>query len=109
MFIFFFFFFKQKTAYEMVRSDWSSDVCSSDLIVPRRDVTVSRVVVPARRVDDDGRSWYVVHRRRRRWRVHDGGWRWRVDNCGLLHYDGLLDNDGLTNDVGGAVEDRLAS
>src|SRR5881396_3440049 len=25
-----FFFFKQKTAYEMVRSDWSSDVCSSD-------------------------------------------------------------------------------
>ena len=25
------FFFKQKTAYEMVRSDWSSDVCSSDL------------------------------------------------------------------------------
>src|SRR6187397_3670765 len=27
----FFFFFKQKTAYEMVYSDWSSDVCSSDL------------------------------------------------------------------------------
>src|SRR6187397_3593165 len=26
-----FFFFKQKTAYEMVYSDWSSDVCSSDL------------------------------------------------------------------------------
>src|SRR3546814_5521780 len=29
-----FFFFKQKTAYEMRISDWSSDVCSSDL--PRR-------------------------------------------------------------------------
>src|SRR3546814_2191562 len=28
-----FFFFKQKTAYEMRISDWSSDVCSSDLIV----------------------------------------------------------------------------
>src|SRR3546814_4510422 len=28
---FFFFFFKQKTAYEMRISDWSSDVCSSDL------------------------------------------------------------------------------
>src|SRR3546814_1181733 len=27
-----FFFFKQKTAYEMRISDWSSDVCSSDLI-----------------------------------------------------------------------------
>src|SRR3546814_5758271 len=26
-------FFKQKTAYEMRISDWSSDVCSSDLIV----------------------------------------------------------------------------
>src|SRR3546814_1628837 len=28
----FFFFFKQKTAYEMRISDWSSDVCSSDLM-----------------------------------------------------------------------------
>src|SRR3546814_6244776 len=28
------FFFKQKTAYEMRISDWSSDVCSSDLTVP---------------------------------------------------------------------------
>ena len=26
-----FFFFKQKTAYEMCGRDWSSDVCSSDL------------------------------------------------------------------------------
>src|SRR3546814_9771517 len=31
----YFFFFKQKTAYEMRISDWSSDVCSSDLIAPR--------------------------------------------------------------------------
>src|SRR3546814_5155195 len=29
-----FFFFKQKTAYEMRISDWSSDVCSSDLHSP---------------------------------------------------------------------------
>src|SRR3546814_11875927 len=28
------FFFKQKTAYEMRISDWSSDVCSSDLLIP---------------------------------------------------------------------------
>src|SRR3546814_5041005 len=28
-----FFFFKQKTAYEMRISDWSSDVCPSDLII----------------------------------------------------------------------------
>src|SRR3546814_7060299 len=31
-----FFFFKQKTAYEMRISDWSSDVCSSDLGFPMR-------------------------------------------------------------------------
>src|SRR3546814_7917078 len=30
----YFFFFKQKTAYEMRISDWSSDVCSSDLDDP---------------------------------------------------------------------------
>src|SRR3546814_920701 len=30
-----FFFFKQKTAYEMRISDWSSDVCSSDLLTVR--------------------------------------------------------------------------
>src|SRR3546814_10631845 len=30
--LFSFFFFKQKTAYELRISDWSSDVCSSDLV-----------------------------------------------------------------------------
>src|SRR3546814_7898409 len=30
--LFVFFFFKQKTAYELRISDWSSDVCSSDLL-----------------------------------------------------------------------------
>src|SRR3546814_3070634 len=39
---FFFFFFKQKTAYEMRISDWSSDVCSSDL-----NALTSRTVTPA--------------------------------------------------------------
>src|SRR3546814_4583924 len=34
--MYFVFFFKQKTAYEMRISDWSSDVCSSDLANPRR-------------------------------------------------------------------------
>src|SRR3546814_1978656 len=41
MYILFFFFFKQKTAYEMRISDWSSDVCSSDLVgLERRQLTV---------------------------------------------------------------------
>src|SRR3546814_20425617 len=35
LFVLFFFFFKQKTAYEMRISDWSSDVCSSDLGLAR--------------------------------------------------------------------------
>src|SRR3546814_6990757 len=39
----FFFFFKQKTAYEMRISDWSSDVCSSDLkTVPSVSVSYAR-------------------------------------------------------------------
>src|SRR3546814_12640365 len=36
--IVFFFFFKQKTAYEMRISDWSSDVCSSDLLLRLRRI-----------------------------------------------------------------------
>src|SRR3546814_1492179 len=35
-----FFFFKQKTAYEMRISDWSSDVCSSDLVAVLRRIPV---------------------------------------------------------------------
>src|SRR3546814_1122097 len=56
----FFFFFKQKTAYEVRISDWSSDVCSSDLLTIFRrcgervsiyDESVSRLTraMPARR------------------------------------------------------------
>src|SRR3546814_7852451 len=45
----FFFFFKQKTAYEMRISDWSSDVCSSDLTTLSRDQYASR-----------GRGWSSV-------------------------------------------------
>src|SRR3546814_21149974 len=36
----FFFFFKQKTAYEMRISDWSSDVCSSDLLIPEQRAAI---------------------------------------------------------------------
>src|SRR5213076_743733 len=47
VFFFVFFFFKQKTAYEMVGSDWSSDVCSSDLGMP-----LATDVVSGERADD---------------------------------------------------------
>src|SRR3546814_1383161 len=48
-FVVFFFFFKQKTAYEMRISDWSSDVCSSDLAGMTASVIVSesRMFTPA--------------------------------------------------------------
>src|SRR3546814_8192364 len=36
------FFFKQKTAYEMRISDWSSDVCSSDLRIAARQPQAER-------------------------------------------------------------------
>src|SRR3546814_10400785 len=36
------FFFKQKTAYEMRISDWSSDVCSSDLAAPATPAWVEK-------------------------------------------------------------------
>src|SRR3546814_8887244 len=42
------FFFKQKTAYEVRISDWSSDVCSSDLAV---DILDAAPTVERRRVD----------------------------------------------------------
>src|SRR3546814_2021852 len=68
-----FFFFKQKTAYEMRISDWSSDVCSSDLVARRqlghaqRDIEVLRALghllrhLELRGVDDLGAAVGVEH------------------------------------------------
>src|SRR6188508_3762476 len=42
-----FFFFKQKTAYEMAQCDWSSDVCSSDL---GRVMSWRRISAPGKRL-----------------------------------------------------------
>src|SRR3546814_2160229 len=47
--LFVFFFFKQKTAYEMRISDWSSDVCSSDLTYALRAWAAKRQRASARR------------------------------------------------------------
>src|SRR3546814_1220721 len=44
-----FFFFKQKTAYEMRISDWSSDVCSSDLEPAPQQRNVAEIVDLRRR------------------------------------------------------------
>src|SRR3546814_3554362 len=63
------FFFKQKTAYEMRISDWSSDVCSSDLWRDGGDLGPAR---PHRQCRD---------RRRRTGR--DAGEPWRARLAGL--------------------------
>src|SRR3546814_4651965 len=63
----FFFFFKQKTAYEMRISDWSSDVCSSDLEPMRREVGEQRhtgnfASVNARATVDDFQGYITPFR-----------------------------------------------
>src|SRR3546814_10232183 len=69
----FFFFFKQKTAYEMRISDWSSDVCSSDLVLGeavhvRRDR--GAIAIGAERrleiIDEDEEDVGALRRDRRR-------------------------------------------
>src|SRR3546814_7775298 len=42
----YFFFFKQKTAYEMRISDWSSDVCSSDLDAIMAALRSGKILAP---------------------------------------------------------------
>src|SRR3546814_1890824 len=41
-----FFFFKQKTSYEMRISDWSSDVCSSDLVIGKWEHLIAAALAP---------------------------------------------------------------
>src|ERR1043165_5709835 len=59
--MFIFFFFKQKTAYEIRPRDWSSDVCSSDLgldgeVAVRDDVAAADVEARPDEVADEGRA-----------------------------------------------------
>src|SRR3546814_9634004 len=56
MLLFLVFFFKQKTAYEMRISDWSSDVCSSDLAV----------------IAENDWDWALAERSRHVWLVTGG-------------------------------------
>src|SRR3546814_9546962 len=60
-----FFFFKHKTAYEMRISDWSSDVCSSDLIAERKGLEQHAGKFPAvqklRKSGYDGRGVFMIN------------------------------------------------
>src|SRR3546814_7527262 len=75
-FVLFVFFFKQKTAYEMRISDWSSDVCSSDLSLQRPAFAQRRAMVPAPpasrsipryRGRAQGQDYMSIHRPRHLW------------------------------------------
>src|SRR3546814_13729678 len=68
-----FFFFKQKTAYEMRISDWSSDVCSSDLSAP----TASRFRPNSR----CSSRWRKTASRRSKFRATAAGWSSRSTTC----------------------------
>ena len=57
VFVLFVFFFKQKTAYEIKECDWSSDVCSSDLIHTVTDL-VERYA-PAGVVSEDSYAGFI--------------------------------------------------
>src|SRR3546814_20005473 len=72
-----FFFFNQKTAYEMRISDWSADVCSSDLPCPRS---------PARRRarTRTGRLRHCARARRRLRRPPRLRWRLRGDRKSVV-------------------------
>src|SRR3546814_7212885 len=76
LFICYFFFFKQKTAYEMRISDWSSDVCSSDLAVGRLLQGLVRAVdafvQAGHRLDELGAALADGFRRGDRERVVEG-------------------------------------
>src|SRR3546814_6196026 len=67
-YIFVFFFFKQKTAYEMRISDWSSDVCSSDLPARRkhRRGPVRQLRRAIGRAEAESRRPQLIHSPRKR-------------------------------------------
>src|SRR3546814_740477 len=86
-----FFFFKQKTAYEMRISDWSSDVCSSDLDVYRLGsarVEVSQARQPCWRLNE---RFETVGMARRVQETGRTGWYYRVLEEGRVGPGGTLD------------------
>ena len=50
-------FFKQKTAYEIPKRDWSSDVCSSDLILTAAAAIISIADVMALAAAESFQKW----------------------------------------------------
>src|SRR3546814_10546066 len=90
MFFMLFFFFKQKSAYEMRISDWSSDVCSSDLCAVKRGAEADSILhqfdrtlrdyQPAAGTTLSGGNLWSQWYNRPELRIHGaGGHRWSVE------------------------------
>src|SRR3546814_17840105 len=88
-----FFFFKQKTAYEMRISDWSSDVCSSDLEGAAVGLRLRGALLAHRRCHLQrvaGAHGPQPAQLVQAWRAHRAG----VDDVGLVE-DAERDGQGL--------------
>ena len=79
----YFFFFKQKTAYEIVSRDWSSDVCSSDLIkeagaLPQREIgSIKSGALPRREMGalkSEGAAATRTRQLKKQGRCHNEKW-----------------------------------
>src|SRR3546814_1811984 len=106
-----FFFFKQKTAYEMRISDWSSDVCSSDLLGQAvGDDQVDAFLVAGPFVDlvggERGRPWSVVGAGRRRDPVR-AAWSVPAEDLGVVRVDVVLPCRRLVADVPHVAEEQV--
>src|SRR3546814_15215260 len=90
----FVFFFKQKTAYEMRISDWSSDVCSSDLPGLMESAFDEEIA---------GRGQYMLPPRRR------AGFPHSCDRIVFCHHTSLVDCSERMGSVREVLQNRLRS
>src|SRR3546814_4841803 len=81
--MYFFLFFKQKTAYEMRISDWSSDVCSSDLLRDPVDRALSHYHMERARHTEHWPLWPAMLLERWRLRGHHDDF---ADGSPLRHF-----------------------
>src|SRR3546814_1271001 len=102
MYLCLFFFFKQKTAYEMRISDWSSDVCSSDLPAGNRGiygkVSFKNTAIGILPLDEQLNTWLVGQYRfpldQWSWEIPEGGGPADIDPVESARRE-LLEETGL--------------
>src|SRR3546814_14426649 len=109
--LFFCFFFKQKTAYDMRISDWSSDVCSSDL---RKGIHADREKIDEAAAVDGGSvrrgQCHIVGARVARLAGRAAGGGGGSGGCGRVQHDlGELRGNAALDDQAGRASQRVAA